>query len=70
MLRRRRIAIQAARLFLPFPSVRRLTDTRRSVSLPNFLMRNESVRIDADSLSPEESKFPAATDRTIGGPTT
>jgi hypothetical protein len=33
-------------------------------------MRNESVRIDADSLSPEESKFPAATDRTIGGPIT
>jgi hypothetical protein len=42
ILRRRRIAIQAARLFLPFPSARRPTDTPRSVSLPNFLMWNES----------------------------
>jgi len=33
-------------------------------------MRSESVRIDADPLSPEESKLPAPTDRVIGSPTT
>ncbi|WP_375309738.1 hypothetical protein WHZ77_21300 [Bradyrhizobium sp. A5] len=35
-----------------------------------FLTRKDSVRINANALSPEESKFPAATDRTIGDQTT